>query len=209
VTHARRIALLVVTALALAGCAHPMLSRPVLARPGSGPSGIPGRMLIVARHLAVENRGVADRAAELMAAGLRPAGEVWMVDEFVREATAAASAPWALTLVQRLAQGGWPTMDDRIELLRFAVTGVIVTEVTTYEQVWGKYAKFTRVGIEARAFDVAAGGIVWRLQRGVEVEDVRGRAFEYATEQAVQALLADVYPGTAFSAIDLWRVWRR
>ena len=208
-THARRIALLVVAALALAGCAQPVLSRPVLARPGSGPSGIPGRMLIVARHLAVENRGVADRAAELMAAGLRPAGEVWTVDEFVREATAAASAPWALTLVQRLAQGGWPTMDDRIELLRFAVTGVIVTEVTTYEQVWGKYAKFTRVGIEARAFDVIAGAVVWRVHRGVEVEDLRGRAFDRGIESAVNDLLAAVAPGTAYSAMDLWRVWRR
>jgi hypothetical protein len=208
-SHARRAALLVIALLAVAGCARPMLTRPVLARPGSGPSSLPGRVLLIARQPAPENRGVADRAAELMAAGLRPAGEVWEAHELVREATAAAAAPWAVALLQRLALGGFPTMDDRVELLRFAITGVIVTEVTTYEQVWGKYAKFTRVGIEARAFDVAAGSIVWRLQRGVEVEDLRGRAFEHATEKAVQALLADIYPGTAFSMVDLWRVWRR
>jgi hypothetical protein len=89
------------------------------------------------------------------------------------------------------------------------VTGLVVTEVTTYEQVWGKYSKFTRVGVEARAFDVAGGGVVWRLQRGVEVEDLRGRAFEYATESAVSSLLAAIYPGTAVSVVDLWRVWRR
>ena len=209
----RRVALIALV-LALAGCAQPAfmqsrLTRPVLPRPGGGAGAVPGRVLVMARLTAPENRGIDERAAQLMAAGLRPAGEVWGTEELVREATAAAAAPWAINLVQRLALGGWPTLDDRVDLLKFAVTGLIVTEVTTYEQVWGKYAKFTRVGIEARAFDVIAGGVVWRLQRGVEVEDLRGRAFEYATERAVQALLADIYPGTAFSAVDLWRVWRR
>jgi hypothetical protein len=199
------VAVAVLAALALAGCALPAL----VARPGTGPAAVPGRLLVVARQTAVENRGIADRAAQLVAQGLRPAGEVWTADELVREATAAATTAWALSLVQRLALGGWPTVDDRVELLRFAVTGLVVTEVTTYEQVWGKYAKFTRVGVEARAFDVPAGGVVWRVQRGVEVEDLRGRAFEYATESAVASLLAAVYPGTAFSVVDLWRVWRR
>jgi hypothetical protein len=194
----------VALALLLAGCAQPLLPRP-----GSGPTALPGRLLVVARQSSAENRGVADRAASLVAQGLRPAGEVWMGDELVREAVAAANAPWAITLVERLSLGGWPSVDDRVELLRFAVTGLVVTEVTTYEQVWGKYAKFTRVSIEARAFDVAAGGVVWRLSRGVEIEDVRGRAFEYATESAVKSLLAAIFPGTAYSVVDLWRVWRR
>jgi hypothetical protein len=157
----------------------------------------------------VENRGVADRAVELMATGLRPAGEIWTADELLREATAAGMTPWALSLVQRLGLGGFPTVDDRVDLLKFAVTGLIVTEVTTYEQVWGKYAKFTRVGVEARAFDIAAGGVVWRLHRGVEVEDLRGRAFEHGIDSAVSALLAAIHPGTAFSVVDLWRTWRR
>jgi hypothetical protein len=43
----------------------------------------------------------------------------------------------------------------------------------------------------------------------VEIEDVRGRAFEYATESAVKSLLASIFPGTAYSVVDLWRVWRR
>jgi hypothetical protein len=204
-TRASRLTAALVAALALAGCAQ----TPLLARPGTGPAALPGRLLVIARQPTAENRGIADRAADLVAQGLRPAGEVWTADDLVREATAAATTPWALSLVQRLALGGWPTVDDRVELLRFAVTGLVVTEVTTYEQVWGKYSKFTRVGVEARAFDVAGGGVVWRLQRGVEVEDLRGRAFEYATESAVSSLLAAIYPGTAVSVVDLWRVWRR
>ena len=50
---------------------------------------------------------------------------------------------------------------------------------------------------------------MWRLSRGVEIEDVRGRAFEYATESAVKSLLSAIFPGTAYSVVDLWRVWRR
>jgi hypothetical protein len=196
----------VVVTLVLAGCTRP----PLLPRPGNGGlTSVPGRVLVMARQASPENRGIADRGAELVAQGLRPAGEVWDVAELVREATAAGAAPWALSLVQRLATGGFPTMDDRVELLKFAVTGLIVTEVTMYDQVWGKYAKFTRVGIEARAFDVIAGAVVWRVHRGAEVEDLRGRAFDRGLESAVDSLLAAVAPGTAYSAMDLWRAWRR
>jgi hypothetical protein len=205
VRRVRAVTVALVITLALAGCARP----PLLPRPGASPAGVPGRVLIIGRQPDALNRGIADRAVDLMAQGLRPAGEIWTAEELVREATAAGAAPWALTLVQRLAIGGFPTTDDRSELLRFAVTGLIVTEVTTYDQVWGKYAKFTRVGVEARAYDVIAGSVVWRLHRGVEVEDLRGRAFERGIDSAVQSLLAAVYPGTTYSVVDLWRVWRR
>jgi hypothetical protein len=202
----RRFAAGLVVLLAVAGCARP----PLLPRPGNGGlTSVPGRVLVIARQTTPENRGIADRGAELVAQGLRPAGEVWDVGELLREATAAAASPWAVSLAQRLATGGFPTMDDRVELLKFAVTGLIVTEVTMYDQVWGKYAKFTRVGIEARAYDVIAGAVVWRVHRGVEVEDLRGRAFDRGIESAVNGLLAAIAPGTAYSAMDLWREWRR
>lgn len=198
-------ALLLALVLGLGACAPAV----VVPRPGTGPYAPPGRMLLLAREGDVLNRGIATRAAELVAQGLRPAGEVWSPEELLREASVAGGLPWALPMLARLRQGGWPTEDERIELLRFAVTGVIVTEITTYDQVWGRYAKFTRVGVEVRGFDVAAGGIAWRLHRTVEVEDVRGRAFEYAVEQAVAQVLAAIAPGTAYSMVGLWRVWRR
>jgi hypothetical protein len=201
VTRATRTAAALLVALALAGCARGGL----VSRPGMPP----GRLLVLARLPAVENRGIGDRAAELVAQGLRPSGEVWTVNEFVLGAAAAGARGWALGLVERLGAGGWPTADERVELLRFAVTGLVVTEVTEYEQVWGKYAKFTRAGVEAHAFDVAAGSTVWRLHRAVEIEDVRGRAFAHAIESAVGELVAAVQPGTPFSVIDLWRAWRR
>jgi hypothetical protein len=207
-SQARALVIGLVVALTLVGCARP--GGDLLPRPGTtGATALPGRLLVVARQTSPDNRGIADRTATLVAQGLRPAGEVWMADDLVREATVAEAAPWALALVERLSLGGWPTVDDRVDLLKFAITGLVVTEVTTYDQVWGKYAKFTRVAVEARAFDVASGSIAWRLSRGVEIEDVRGRAFEYATESAVNALLAAIFPGTQYSVVDLWRVWRR
>ena len=181
----------------------------VVVRPGGGAAALPGRVLVVARQTDPANRGIGARAAELMAQGLRPAGEVWSAEDLLGEAAAAGATASTLALLARLSAGGWPSMDERLELLRFAVTGVIATDVTAYEQVWGKYAKFTRVGVEARAFDVAAGGVVWRLHRAVEIEATRGRAFEQAVEHAVGGLVAAVMPGTTYSAIDLWRVWRR
>ncbi len=205
-----RVTIAVLVVLVLAGCARPILpARPQVGRPGTGPAAPPGRILVVARQPVTVNRGIGDRAADLLAQGLRPAGEVWTFDDVRREATVVGAAPWAANLADHLATGGWPTVDDRMQLLKFAVTGIVVSEVTAYEQVWGKYAKFTRVGVEARGFDVAAGGVVWRLHRGVEVEDVRGRAFDYAIESAVAAVVAAIYPGTPFTVVDLWRGWRR
>lgn len=200
----RTLALLLLT-LALGGCATGTLR----SRPGNGPSGAPGRLLVIARLAAPENRGIATRAAELFAQGLRPVGEVWSADDLLREAAAVGNAAWAVRLVERLSLGGWPTTDDRIELLRFALTGLVTIEVTEYDQVWGKYAKFTRAGVEAQAFDVAAGALMWRIHRGTEVEDVRGRAFERALETATGDLVAAIQPGGRVSVVDLWRWWRR
>jgi hypothetical protein len=193
-------------ALVTTGCAGAELAP----RPGATPPGAPpGRLLVAGRLFAVENRGIGERAAELVAQGLRATGEVWTPADLVRAAAVAGAPSWALRVEERLKLGGWPTPDERGELLRFGVTGMLVTEVTDYEQVWGKYAKFTRVGVEAHAVDVASGAIVWRVHRAVEVEDVRGRAFEYAIESAVGELLGAIQPGTRFSVLDVWRSWRR
>ena len=203
-TRQRGLAVLLL-ALVLGGCATEV-ARP---RPGSSPSGSPGRLLVLARQPAHENRGIATRAGALFAQGLRPVGEVWSADDLVREAAVSGNAGWALRFAERLSAGGWPTPDDRIELLRYALTGLATIEVTEFDQVWGKYAKFTRVAVEAQAYDVAAGTLMWRIHRGNEVEDVRGRAFEYALERAVGDLVAAVQPGRSVSVVDLWRWWRR
>jgi hypothetical protein len=205
VDRALALVLLVLAVIVVAGCAAPM--RP---RPGSVPSGATGRLLVIARHPGPENRGIATRAGELFAHGLRPIGEVWSADDLVREAAASANPAWALRLVERLSVGGWPTADDRIELLRFGLTGLVTIEVTEYDQVWGKFAKFTRASVEAQAFDVASGSLMWRVHRSSEVEDLRGRAFERALEVAINDLLSSIQPGGGrVSAVELWRWWRR
>ena len=201
-----RVLALLMLALVVAGC----VAVPLRPRPGAAPSGATGRLLVIARQPAAENRGIATRAGELVAHGLRPIGEVWSADDLVREAAVAGNPAWAVRLVERLSVGGWPTPDDRLDLLRFALTGLVAVEVTEYDQVWGKYAKFTRVSVEAQAFDVTNGSLMWRIHRGSEVEDVRGRAFERALESAVNDLVASIQPGGGrVTALDFWRWWRR
>jgi hypothetical protein len=197
---------LALLALVLAGCA----AAPLRPRPGAALSGAVGRLLVIARQPTFENRGIATRAGELFAHGLRPIGEVWSADDLVREAAASANPAWAVRFVERLSVGGWPTPDDRIELLRFGLTGLVTVEVTEYDQVWGKFAKFTRASVEAQAFDVTNGARMWRIHRGSEVEDLRGRAFERALETAIADLVAAIQPGGGrVSAMELWRWWRR
>jgi hypothetical protein len=201
----------------LSGCALPALpslaslnpARAGVPRPGSTRAGSPGRILVLAVPPPVENRGITDRAAELMAQGLRTGGDVWTADDLLREATLVGAHGWASGAVSRLASGVLPTAEDRIDLLRFSLTGLVVIDVTAYEQVWGKYAKFTRVAVEARGFDVVAGMGLWRLHRAVELEDMRGRAFDHAIESAVGSLVATIAPGAPIAPMDLWRAWRR
>jgi hypothetical protein len=196
--------LVVALALALAGCATARgPSRP------AAPSGTQGRVLVVPRQAAPENHGIATRAAALFAQGLRAGGEVWSIEDLLRESAAAGTDGWAVRLVDRLSFGGWPGVDDRSELLRLGLTGMVTIEVTEYDQVWGRYAKFTRAAVEAQAFDVASGTHLWRLHRATEVEDLRGRAFERALEGAVGDLVAAVQPRGGVSVVELWRWWRR
>ena len=92
---------------------------------------------------------------------------------------------------------------------RFGIRTLVATDVTENDQVWGKYAKFTRAGVDAQAFDLASDRVIWRLRRDTEVEDMRGRAFRFAMEQATRELAAAICPRRSFSLVDAWRYWRR
>lgn len=176
----------------------------------AGASLPPGRALVVARSSTVENRAVVESAADLVAGSLKDSTDAIGVRELFREAGAFGVATWAPQLVDRIQRGGWPTPEEGGELLgRLKVATLLAVEVTTYDQVWGKYAKFTRVGVSVTAFHVPAGAVIWRLHSDAEVEDKRGRAFQYAMEQAVADVIGAIDPRWRFSVAEAWRSWRR
>jgi hypothetical protein len=202
--RARRWALAVLAAGLVQGCALlPVMGDPPLKPPVQ-------RVLLVARASMPENRPIAENAAELLAAALRESGSALEPRDFLREAATNGTALWGPRLVERVQRGGWPTPEEGGELLgRFGISTVLAVEVTAYDQVWGKYAKFTRVGVQVQAFHVPTGTVIWRVHRDTEVEDKRGRAFRYALEQVVAELVSAIDPQVRFSLVDAWRSWRR
>jgi hypothetical protein len=192
-------------AATLAGCAWlPPLGERVVLQPAGE------RILVVPRATLADNRAVSENAVELLAAALRDAREALEPRDFLRLAGAAGAGVWAPRLVERVQQGSWPTPEDAGELqARFGIASILAVEVTTYDQVWGRYAKFTRVGVDVQSFRVATGALVWRIYRDVEVEDKRGRAFRYALEQAVLGVADTIDPPSGFSLTAAWRSWRR
>jgi hypothetical protein len=201
----RRLLPLLLAAALLPGCGPAW-------RRAEGPAaerGPAGRVLVFARVPSEDNRAVAERAADMLAGALRESRDLVVPRELQSAAVLAGLGPWP-RLAERLERGGWPTAEERGVLRdRFGIRTLVATEVTAYEQVWGKYAKFTRVGVEAQAFDVASAGIQWRLRGDAEVEDMRGRAFQYAMERAVRELTDAIEPQWNFSLTDAWRYWRR
>ncbi len=166
------------------------------------------KALVVPRVVDPQNRAIAERAADLFATAMRSAQPVVSAAELAQSAAVEGTASWTLPLLARIAEGGHPNAEEAAELVRtFMVTELFVLDVTTYDQVWGKYAKFTRVGIAVRAVDLPTGRTRY-AHRDTEVEDDRGRAFENATEAAVWDI-ARAFGGGRFSAMDVWRYWRR
>lgn len=174
-------------------------------RPGTTP-----RLLVVARAATPESAPLARAAADLLAAGLRENNPTLAANDLVREAALVETPLAAGRLLKRLEAGGAPTPDEGRELARrFEIAGVFVVDVTTFDQVWGRFAKFTRVGLSVDVFDAASAERAMRLHHEVEVEDKRGRAFQYAMEQAVGELTRALGAGPAFTPVEAWRFWRR
>lgn len=169
-----------------------------------------GHALVFARVGSEDNRAIAESAAEMLAGALRESSDVVTVREVLPAAAAAGLGGWAPRVVERLQRGSWPATDEqRVLEERFGIRTLVAVDVVAYEQVWGKYAKFTRAGVEAQGFDVASGAVQWKLRGEAEVEDMRGRAFQYAIEQAVGELADAIHPRWKFSLNNAWRYWRR
>jgi hypothetical protein len=191
----------------LAGCVTTRTATSASNGGGCLPS---GRNLFLARVSGDENRATAEAAAEMLMNALRDSAHVASVRDLMSEAGLVGLVPWASSVSARLQRGGRLTMDEtRTMWERFGINTVVVTEVIEYDQVWGKYAKFTRAGLEAQAFDLPGDRVLWRMRSDTEVEEMRGRAFRVAMESAVQELAEVICPRREFSLVNVWRSWRR
>jgi hypothetical protein len=189
----------------LAGCVavrHP--------GPARGPLPLPIPVLLVARVEGEAARPIAERATRLLARALEPLGPTLGADALLARAEAAGLGVEARHLLAGLERGAGLSAEQAEWLRsRFGLAALLAVDVTAYEQVWGEYAKFTRVAVRLVALDTASGTRLWQTSREVEVEGMRGRAFPYALERAVEEASRDLAPRPRFSLVEWWRSWRR
>jgi hypothetical protein len=171
----------------------------------------PARSLVLPRAVdRDENRPLAETASDLLVRRLREAGEVLGTRQFLGEATAAGLGFWAGGFVERVQRGTWPTTEERATLQeKFGIQTLVATDVTAFEQVWGKYGKLTRAGLLAEAYHVPSDRVLWRIRGDSEVENKQGRSFQYALEQATEAVVQGIHPRDRFSLRDMWKDYRR
>jgi hypothetical protein len=168
------------------------------------------RVLIVSRAASVEDRPIAERAAALMAHALRDAIDTLDARRLQSESEVVGTAVWTGRLLERLEQIGWPSAEEGALLRdRHGIAAVLALEVTAYEQVWGRYGKFTRVGIVARMVEASSGTLLVDRHRELEVDEMRGRAFQFGLERVVAELASDLDHRTGISVVNAWRYWRR
>ncbi len=193
-------------ALGLHGCAAVAVEsrRPVSHRSSTN------RVLVVPLAATVEDRPIAERAAALMAHALRDSVDTLDPRQLQRESEPLGTAVWTARLIERLESGGPISAEEGQALrARHTIGATLAVEVTAYEQAWGRYAKFTRVGIVVRMTDVATGRVLVDRHRELEVDEMRGRAFQYGMERVVEELAAAIDPRSGFSVVNAWRFWRR
>jgi hypothetical protein len=192
--------------LALHGCALTAVEtrRPAAARTTSD------RLLIVARAASLEDRPIADRAAALMAHALRDTIDTVDLRRLRHESEVLGSAAALGRLLERLGEAGWPSPEEGAALFaHHGVAAMLALEVTEYDQVWGRYGKFTRVGLVARMVEVSTGALLVDQHRELEVDEMRGRAFQFALERVVAELASSLDPRPGVSIVNAWRFWRR
>ena len=201
---AARLAALSALAVATAGCVAPVHT-------ASAPCLPPGRSLVVARVASPDNRTTAEGAAVRLANALRPSAEMINAREFETEAKTTGLGVWASTVTRLLEHGGSLRAEDTAALReRFGINTLLATEVTEYDQTWGRLTKQTRVGLEAQAFDLYAERVLWRRGNLSEIEDRQGWAFEAAMARAVDGLAGSICPPPPRSlAQDVHRLTRR
>src|SRR5262249_47216639 len=150
----------------------------------------------------------AEQAAAAMARALRGRSDAVLAAELVRAAASPAAANELAAIVERLERGAESSGFGGAPPARLGGGPLLAVVVPTYEHVWGRYSKFTRVSVAVRIGRLGETPGP-RLVRGVEIEDQPGRAFQSALEAAIDEVLAALDGRHRPSLVETWRYWRR
>lgn len=169
-----------------------------------------GQALVLGRVVDERNRSIAEAAATHLAQSLRRSGDVLVAADVGGEMRPGDADARVEQLLEDLRRGRWPDPETCGRLEQLGLSTLVMVSVTEYDQIWGRYAKFTRVGLEAQAVHLPVCQTLWRFPGVAEVEDKRGRAFQLAMENAVSQIAAAVHPTAAPTSLaSVWRGWRR
>jgi len=97
----------------------------------------------------------------------------------------------ALTRAVPILQNGGAAPSDVVEPLAHAygVGQALLVDVFRHEQVWGREARVTRVGVVARLIRLADGHTLWEGRCSPEVVGARGSGVEATEERAARELV--------------------
>ena len=116
-----------------------------------------------------------------------------------------------LTRTVPILQSGGAAPSDLVDRLALAygVGQVLLVDVFEHEQVWGREARVTRVGVEARLIRLTDGHTLWEGRCIPEVVGARGSGFEATEERAARdivRLLQNEWPKLAETPVATWPV---
>jgi hypothetical protein len=108
-------------------------------------------------------------------------------------------------------QGGGGAPGELVERLAtpHGIGQVLIVDVFHHEQTWGREARITRVGIEARLIRLHDGRILWEGRCAPELVGARGSGFEVTEERAAREivrLLQGAWPRLADTPLATWPV---
>jgi len=141
-----------------------------------------------------ENAAQAEAAAALVAA---EAGARWfnILEEgrVARDQTGRAALRGAAA---DLLAGGRADPGMVPALAAQGVGMLLLVDVLGAEQYWGRHAKATRVGLEARLVQAADGRVLWQGRHGPELTGFPGHAVAVATRRAAAELVRRLTGGS-------------
>jgi hypothetical protein len=132
---------------------------------------------------------VAREAARLLAADLATRWFMVLDLDFVLKASPDIGPHLARISHQAMAGQLVDRQVAEVLFQRHGVGQLVVMDVFRYEQYWGRQSKITRVGVEARLVQIAAGRILWQGRYDPELSGSPGHALDAATRRVVRELV--------------------
>ncbi|MFB3817270.1 MAG: hypothetical protein ACE147_06380 [Candidatus Methylomirabilales bacterium] len=205
-----RASLVALAALALlAGCGHK--AAVVAADPELRQERARSYILVLAAPRDLENAAQAEEAAALVAA---EAARRWF--NLVETAFILQASPGLASALRGMAadllagRAADPAVAQAL-WVRHGVGMVLLVDLRRAEQYWGRKAKATRVGLEARLVQLPEGRVLWQGRHDPELSGFPGHAVAAATrraaEELVRRLTGGPQPLLPAAAVDRLAEW--